>query len=268
MLRSSTALVLADPAREERPATAAETSAGQREAASWLDGLGLPPLPFAREEASSIVGALGGSRVVVGGNASERFLKTADLRSYGVLHLAAHAVVDGARPERSAVVLAPGAPEEDGLLQMREIVDLDLGGKLVVLAACRSSSGAILRGEGPLSLARAFFQAGASAVVGSLWALRDQDAAALMDGFYRALGRGEPAAIALATAQRERIAAGSPAAAWSGVVLLGDGALALEAHRDLRELRKLPWFVAGIVLVVLALLVGWRLGVRQIAGGQ
>jgi CHAT domain-containing protein len=258
--------VLADPAREERPVTTVEASAVQREAASWLDGLGLPPLPFAREEASAIVGALAGSRVVVGADASERFLKTADLRSYGVLHLAAHAVVDGARPERSAVVLAPGAPEEDGLLQMREIVDLDLGGKLVVLAACRSSSGAILRGEGPLSLARAFFQAGAGTVVGSLWALRDQEAAALMDGFYRALAHGEPAAVALARAQRERIAAGAPAAAWSGVVLLGDGALALEAPRNLHDDRMIPWFVAGIVLVVLAALVGWLLGARHLAG--
>jgi hypothetical protein len=83
----------------------------------------------------------------------------------------------------------------------------------------------MLQGEGPLSLARAFFQAGAQVVVGSLWSLRDDEAAALVAGFYRALARGRSVAAALAEARRERMGDGAPAAAWAGLVALGDGDL-------------------------------------------
>lgn len=257
----SAALVLADPLREGEAPSSAGGLPVRRDAAVWVNGLGLPALRFAREEASTIARVLGGSRVLLGADASERLLKTTDLHPYRALHLAAHAVVDDARPDRSAVVLAPGAPEEDGLLQMHEVVDLELGGKLVVLAACRSTSGAILSGEGPLSLARAFFQAGASTVVGSLWALRDREAAELMEGFYRALADGETAAAALARAQRERIAARDPPAAWAGVVVLGDGSPTLRAAPG--QARVGRWLGTGVLLAVLVLTLGWGLARRR-----
>src|SRR5262249_3109705 len=145
---------------------------------------------------------------------------------YGVVHLAAHAVVDDERPERSAVVLAPGAPDEDGLLLAREAAGLDLGGAAVVLAACRSSSGTVLRGEGPLSLARSFFRAGASAGAGGLGEVRGEGRAELMPPFSRRLAEGRSVAEARAQARRERLRAGAPAAAWAGFAVMGDGDLA------------------------------------------
>ncbi len=255
------ALVLADPALVEGPARdQLATSPVQRESALWLEGLRLRPLPFAREEASAISRELGGrNRVLIGPEASERFLKTANLQLYRALHLAAHAVVDELRPERSAVLLAPGAPEEDGLLQMYEVADLDLAGKLVVLAACRSSSGATLPGEGPLSLARSFFQAGAHAVVGSLWPLRDDETASMMAGFYRGLGQGQVAAEALARAQRERIGAGAPTDAWAGLLLLGDGALALVPPAASPDGAQIARYAVALAVLASALVVAlWR----------
>jgi CHAT domain-containing protein len=140
-----------------------------------------------------------------------------------MLHLAAHAVVDDRHPERSALVLAPGADEEDGLLQIREIVNLDLRGRLVLLSSCRSASGATMEGEGVMGLARAFFQAGAVAVVGSLWPLRDEEAARMVDRMAVHLGEGASISSALAAARRDGIRAGAPAAAWAGFVVLGNG---------------------------------------------
>jgi hypothetical protein len=156
-------------------------------------------------------------------------------------------VTDEAHPERSAVVLAPAPPGktaeasrststevlpepgrtgEDGLLRAGEIAALDLRGKLVVLSSCRSASGTVLRGEGVMSLGRAFFQAGARTVVASLWPVRDDEAAALFADFYRHLARGETVAAALQAAQADRIAAGAPASAWAAFAVLGDGDLA------------------------------------------
>jgi tetratricopeptide (TPR) repeat protein len=216
-----TALVLADPAfapgrgRPSRPGATREWSLLSEEE--------LPALPHAREEGRMVVRRLAGSTLLAGDGAAEDALKTTPLDGYGLLHFAAHAVVDEERPERSSVLLAPGRGGDDGLLQGREIADLPLEGRVVVLSACRSAGGSLLRGEGVLSLARAFFQAGAPAVVGSLWPLRDDEAAVLFGAFYEHLARGSSVGAALRGAQRDAIAAGRPAAAWAGLVVMGDG---------------------------------------------
>ncbi len=219
------ALVLADPplpGSGARPAAPRERAA----VAVFASGLRLGPLPYARAESRSVVRALGGGSVErLGADASERFLKGAPLQKFGLLHFATHAVTDETDPDRSGVLLAPGAANQDGLLQIREIVDLDLSGRVVVLSACSSSTGALLRGEGVMSLARAFFQAGAHTVVASLWRLRDDEAAAFFERFYSHLGKGASVAAALQDAQRDLLAKGAPAAAWAGLVALGDGDL-------------------------------------------
>jgi CHAT domain-containing protein len=213
-------LALADPAL-----AGADLRQGAVER-GWTRGVRLDPLPQARREGRALVRYLGPpSRLLVGEEASESALKAFGPRRFRIVHFAAHALVDGENPRRSAVVLAPGSATEDGLLQPEEIARMGLDGALVVLSTCQGASGNALAGEGPLSLARAFFQAGARAVVASLWSLRDDEAAALFESFYRHLGRGASVAEALGAAQRQLIDDGAPAAAWAGVVALGDGGL-------------------------------------------
>jgi hypothetical protein len=212
-------LTLADPA--------VEGSVGRQDSrtALFLQGVRVGRLPHAREESRAIQRYAAATRSLVGAAASEHALKNADLSAYDVFHFAAHAVSDESHPERSAVLLAAGDAGEDGLLQAREIEALDLDGRIVVLSACQTTSGAIQSGEGVLSLARAFFEAGAHAVVGSRWPLRDSDAAELFAGFYRRLGRGASLAEALQATQNEARAAGRPASTWAALVLLGNGEL-------------------------------------------
>ena len=245
------ALALADP---PLPGSSLDLQGGgtTERAAIFLSPSRLGPLPQARREGRAVVRHLGaGSTLRTGDEASEHFLKHADPRRFTVLHFATHAVTDDVDPERSGILLAPGAGTEDGLLQMREIVDLDLSGRIVVLASCRSGAGALLRGEGVMSLARAFFQAGAHTVVASFWPLRDDEAAALFDRFYKHLGSGRSVAEALHLAQSDRLAAGAPAAAWAGLAVYGDGDLVPLPGRNggFRMPRNL-----GVALCVLGLL--------------
>ena len=186
--------------------------------------LQLTALPGARREARSIARMLGEEQhAFEGAAASERAVKSTALSTFSIVHFAAHARADSAFPERSAVFLAPGDDHEDGWLQPDEIAALDLRGRLVVLSACESADGSLVSGEGPLSLARAFFAGGASAVVATRWPLEDDDAAFVMERWYRALRTGQSAAAALRQARREAREAGRPPEAWAGVVLLGDG---------------------------------------------
>jgi CHAT domain-containing protein len=216
---SSLVLALADPAL-----TGVEATDDTERQATLEVGLRLGRLPHARDEAEAMVTSLGGRGTLrTGSEASERYLKTVPLEDFRIVHLAAHAVVDDEHPERSAVLLAPGAEEEDGLLQIREVVDLDLDGTIVILSACRSASGALVAGEGVVGLARAFIQAGARTVIGGLWPLRDDEAARFIKDFSRHLAGGARVGAALTAARRDGIRAGLPPAAWAGLVLLGDG---------------------------------------------
>jgi len=63
--------------------------------------------------------------------------------------------------------------------------------------------GALRAREGIFGLARAFLEAGAEAVLASLWPVDDEAAFALMASFYRRLAAGEPRATALAGAKRD-----------------------------------------------------------------
>jgi CHAT domain-containing protein/tetratricopeptide (TPR) repeat protein len=249
------ALALADPplpgaVGEPRPAPAEERAA----AAVFASGVRLGPLPYARRESQAVVRNLGGGSVQrVGREANEAFLKSTPLTKFGVLHFATHAVTDESNPDRSGVLLAPGAANQDGLLQIREIVDLNLGGRVVVLSACSSNTGALLRGEGVMSLARAFFQAGARTVVASLWRLRDDEAADFFDRFYRHLGQGGSVAAALQGAQVELIKEGAPAAAWAGLVVLGDGSVVpLPGGRRRWDVPMWVWGLVGAGLLLIA----------------
>jgi CHAT domain-containing protein len=139
----------------------------------------LPDLPGAAREAASVASAYSSATLLTGAEATaDRLLSEAEHAD--VLHVAAHGLVDSLDEARSALVLAPGgvlAP--DGLLLPDAIRERRLDRlELVVLAACRSGDGRRSRFEGPLSLARPFLEAGAGAVLVSLFDLPDRSSAA------------------------------------------------------------------------------------------
>jgi len=244
--------------------TAAEAESPGRPVSAWIDpaieggeggngerAVPLGRLPYAALEAAAARTHLGsGVQVRQGESATEQRFKHAALNEYAIVHVAAHAVVDDLHPDLSGIALAAGKGE-DGLLQVREIVDLDLTGRTVILSACRSASGTTLEGEGVLSLARAFFVAGAQAVVANLWPVRDDEAAAFSADLYRYIGEGEDVASALALARRDRVDAGDSTEAWAGTVLFGNGRVRPFGG----QAQEAPWswlhlvFIAGILAV-------------------
>ncbi|MGE6762628.1 CHAT domain-containing protein [Corallococcus interemptor] len=262
------ALVLADPDRGE--ALQGPTVASAR-GGVFLETASLGALPEARREGRTVSESLEDTavkpRLLMGAEASEHALKTSQRDAMRILHVAAHAVVDVESPERSALVLAPGAAGEDGLLQPREIAELRLRDALVVLSSCRGASGALLAGEGVLSLARAFFESGARAVVASLWPLRDAEAAELLERYYRHLAQGQGAAAALREAQREAWEDGEPAAMWAGLGVMGDAALVPVRPTDRGAPSGLGWAVGAVALGLFGLGLHVRRKRRERAGG-
>ena len=97
-------------------------------------------------------------------------------------------------PLFSGVELEPGG-EDDGRLQVFEILGLPFGADLVTLSACDTALGAgelsdLPAGEELVGLTRAFLSAGSRNVVASLWDVSDQATSPLMTAFYRAARAG------------------------------------------------------------------------------
>jgi CHAT domain-containing protein len=157
--------------------------------------------------------------------ASEEAFKQERLADYRIIHFATHAFIDDKKPARSAIVLSLDQdPKEDGFLQMREVFNLKLRADLVVLSACQTGLGQLIRGEGIEGLSRAFYYAGASAVLLSLWAVNDQASYQLLERFYLHLRSANPVMDSLRRAKLEMIDSGvlSHPYYWAGFVAAGN----------------------------------------------
>ena len=100
--------------------------------------------------------------------------------------------------DRTLNMEAPMEGMENGVLTAYEVTSLNLQGtELVVLSACETARGHVQYGEGVFGLGRALQEAGAEAVLMSLWSVPDQETQELMTQFYTNWlgGMGKPEAL-------------------------------------------------------------------------
>jgi CHAT domain-containing protein len=174
---------------------------GEVNARSW------PRLLSSRGEASSIekVGASTELTVAMGFEASRPTAERLLLDSYEVVHLATHGVLNDQHPELSGVIASLVDEQgrlQDGFLRAQDVFGMHIGAEIVVLSACETALGKMLRGEGITGLVRAFLHAGADTVVASKWKVDDVATQELMAEFYRLLlVEALPPAAALRAAQ-------------------------------------------------------------------
>jgi CHAT domain-containing protein/Tfp pilus assembly protein PilF len=194
----------------------------------------LEPLPEAERQMRALARLYGSthSTVYVGGDASEERFKTA-ASSFRVLHVATHGILNDQSPMYSHLVLAqrPGAVE-DGLLEAREIIQLDLTADVAVLSACETARGRVGRGEGMIGLTWAMFVAGVPTTIVSQWKVRSDSTADLMIAFHRRLRaqlarppgeRDVAGALRLAALEIKRDSRYRHPFHWAPFVLVGDG---------------------------------------------
>jgi CHAT domain-containing protein len=160
-------------------------------------------------------------------SANEHEVKTREIQSYRVLHLATHGILDAQRPQFSGLVLSlvGNKNDDDGFLRTNEVFNLKLGAPLVMLSACESGLGKVQRGEGVIGLTRAFMYAGAPTVGVTLWSVADKPTAELMTDFYQhLLGPNASPSSAMREAQLAMISGKKYSAPfyWAPFVLVGE----------------------------------------------
>ncbi|MFC2158190.1 CHAT domain-containing protein, partial [Acidobacteriota bacterium] len=195
---------------------------------SFASSLSLERLKFSGQEVDRIADIFGDRKVTLfkRKDASEENFKQLDLTDYRIIHFATHGLIDDKTPARSAIVLSLESTSksiEDGFLQMREIFNIDLNSDLVTLSACQTALGQFIRGEGLVGLSRAFFYAGASTTLISLWPVNDQASAQLMERFYTHLHAKRSVSEAIQDTKLELIDSGvlSHPYYWAAFIVSG-----------------------------------------------
>jgi CHAT domain-containing protein/uncharacterized tellurite resistance protein B-like protein len=155
------------------------------------------PLPETADELCVVARSTGSSDTAVhlGGSATEARIKalSADgtLGNARIVHFATHGLlaretgmVMASNAEPALIFTPPQEPtdEDDGLLTASEVAQLKLDADWVVLSACNTAAGGSdgLNAEALSGLARAFFYAGARALLVSHWAVDSQATVSLV----------------------------------------------------------------------------------------
>ena len=206
----------------------------------------LPRLPDTAAEVREIALALGADPdrdVVLGVKASEKAVRSAKLDDRRVVMFATHGLIPGELDGLAQPALALSAPdiagvEGDGLLTVEKILNLKLDADWVVLSACNTAAGEGSGAEAVSGLGRAFFYAGARALLVTHWPVETVSARKLTTDLFRrqAASQGLSRAAALREAMVDMIGKGERTddggkalfayahpLFWAPFALIGDG---------------------------------------------
>lgn len=193
--------------------------------------IALNELPEAEREVKALGEIYGAekSKILTRTAAGEDIAK-AEAGNYTVLHFATHGILDNDNPLYSRLLLASSGQSDDGYLEAREIMKLNLNADLAVLSACQTGLGRVSDGEGLIGMSWALFIAGTSTTVTSQWKVDSASTSLLMVGFHRLLQRsqnrdGLSKAEALRQASLKLMAEPKYRHPffWSGFVVVGEG---------------------------------------------
>ncbi len=196
----------------------------------------LPDTAAEITEVAKILGADVSRDLFLQKRASENNVKTIDLSNYRVVMFATHGLVPGEMPGLMQPALAMTNPAVsgdggDGMLTMEEILGLKLRADWVVLSACNTGAAGGNGSEAVSGLGRAFFYAGAKALLVTSWPVETVSARMLTTDAFRR--QSESPSISRSRAMQEssldlmKKATGSFSYAhplfWAPYVVVGDG---------------------------------------------
>ncbi len=199
------------------------------------------PLPETAEELCAVAKALGADPgdIHLGARATIPELARLNgeglLSAYRVVHFATHGAVAGditGQAEPGLILTPPetAAADDDGYLSASKIADLKLDADWAILSACNTAAGGSEGAEALSGLARAFFYAGARALLVSHWSVNSEVTVKLIAGAMSRLAKDKTMGRAEAVRQSmlALIDTGEPHEAhpayWAPFVIVGEGA--------------------------------------------
>jgi CHAT domain-containing protein len=171
----------------------------------------------------------------------------------GILHLSMHSTTDDKNPLESQLIFSKRDTADDNLLIGNELFAQQFTCGLAVLSACHTGDGRLQRGEGIMSLARAFAYSGCPSLVMSLWSIPDRSTSNIMLHFYQNLKQNLPKDVALQQSKLQYLdsQAFEPSQKipnyWAATVIIG----------DVNALRFEQWYEKYWVILLIISLLGF-----------
>jgi CHAT domain-containing protein/tetratricopeptide (TPR) repeat protein len=159
--------------------------------------------------------------------------------NYKIIHLSTHGGIDNT---------VPWIAFYDEKMTLDELYFTKNQSELVVLSACKTSDGELKKGEGVMSLARGFFNAGAKSIISSLWDINEKASNDIIQEFYKNIAEGDTKSLALQKAkltyiQTHKNTSEASPYYWSALTLTGD-----ISPIDTTEHSYLYYILGGILL--------------------
>lgn len=204
---------------------------------------GLAPLPRTADELNDVKAQIKNGNYFLNSsadiNAFRRYSQDAEY-----IHLATHAFANTGSTE-------PEIEFADSSISLNEIYAMQFHANLVVLSACNTGIGELKKSEGPMSLARGFYYAGAQNVINSLWQVNDAATGNIFNTFYKNI-QSNALSASLQNAKLEYIRNSSNANAspyyWAGFVFIGSSGYQLP-----QQTNTSVWFAIAVIIIACAL---------------
>jgi len=178
-----------------------------------------------------------------------RFIK--DTNAYKILHFGMHGYVNDTLPLNSNLVFT----KTDSLnkLYASDLYNIKLNTELAVLNACKTGTGQLQKGEGVMSLSRAFTYAGCPSLIMSLSNIFDISSGKVLKGFFKNLEKGNSKDLALQQAKLNFLENNQHPSHWAGLVVVGNlGSLDLKSEQPI-SLYKMSILIICLILLFLIL---------------
>jgi CHAT domain-containing protein len=220
---------------------------------------GWSPLPETADELCEVGRRLGvpDSEILLGGHATEAALKGLSeqgrLADYGIVHFATHGALTGdvqGSAEPGLILTPPdkdmtdpkALERDDGFLTASEIATLKLDADWVILSACNTAGGGGETAEALSGMARAFFYAGARALLVSHWEVGSDAAVKLVTRAFAELAstpqtsRSEAFRISMRDLIQTGMLAEAHPSQWAPFVVVGEGSA--RVHLAIKQLTQ------------------------------
>lgn len=200
-------------------------------------------LPGTTEEIKQLQANFNGD-YYLGEDATKNLFLT-EAHNFDILHLAVHGETDQFGKYDARLIFNGG----DSLLNTGDLYLANIQARMVVLSACESGTGEVIKGEGTFSIARGFALIGVPSIIMSLWNVNDRVTSNLMTSFYENISLGLSSVDAL---NRSKISYLERADAytshpyyWSSFISLGDP---IELYPSSNEFSI--WILAVLLMLV------------------
>jgi CHAT domain-containing protein len=183
------------------------------------------PQATPEEDLKRIAASYGPNRLYIGLQASEDRIKSEAARAR-IVYFAGPTMLDDTSPMSSFMGLSSATKDQDGFLQLREIMDLQSTAELVVAPTAQQSIG--FSGDAAVSFSWAWFVAGTPTAVVSRWKVEPPTVSTVLTGFYSSIKPASRTPLSKARALHQSLLAirRSPDHQhpfyWAGFAMIGD----------------------------------------------